>query len=349
MSSLIKLSLIPFALFITWTSFAFLDLGSSDGNTDLLQEGTSVLYESFNNKPIHCGAYPKLEQCIDGARSSPLEKTILFGNSQLHAVNDITENAELVALRLFKSSLKRNEYALTISYGNANFEEIFWALNKVLLSLQPKRIYLSSVFDDMREVGLRPDMLEGIDDENNFQQNKVHQKRSFLPEIDFQDISETAIQRFFTDTPSWNTKHELKYRINVNLRSIRNKIFGITPETKRTVLPYAYERNMKYLSNIVSTAKKNNIEVMIYIAPLLQDTNIPYIKEEYVKYKKDVKEVAELYEAKFFNFEEIVPNQAWGLKQSTQFNSKLEKDYMHFTETGHEILANKLIESLNSK
>ena len=106
---------------------------------------------------------------------------------------------------------------------------------------------------------------------------------------------------------------------------------------------------MKYLSNILSTAKKNNIEAIIYIAPLLQDTNTPYIKDEYVKYKKDVKEVAELYEAKFLNFEKIVPNQEWGLKQSTQFNSKLEKDYMHFTETGHEILANKLIESLNSK
>ena len=72
-------------------------------------------------------------------------------------------------------------------------------------------------------------------------------------------------------------------------------------------------------------------------------------EEEADKEKKDVKEVAELYEAKFLNFEKIVPNQEWGLKQSTQFNSKLEKDYMHFTETGHEILANKLIESLNSK
>ena len=347
MSSLIKLALIPFALLVTWTSFAYLDLRSSDGNTDLLQEGTSVLYESCNNVPIHCGAYPKLNECIDGARSSPLEKTILFGNSQLHAVNNISENSELVALRLFKSSLQRNEYALTISYGNANFEEIFWALNQVLSSIEPKRIYLASVFDDMREVGLRPDMLEEVNDENGFQQKEVGQKRNYFPGIDFQGISEEAIQRFFTDSPSWNTRHELKYRINVNLRSLRNKIFGITPETKRKVLPFAYERNMKYLSNILSTAKRNNIEVIIYIAPILQETNIPYVKDEYLKFKKDIKEISELYEAKYFNFEKIVPNQAWGLKQSTQLNSKLEKDYMHFTETGHEILANKLVETLN--
>ena len=50
--------------------------------------------------------------------------------------------------------------------------------------------------------------------------------------------------------------------------------------------------------------------------------------------------------AKFFNFEEVVPNKDWGLKQSTQFSSSLEKDYMHFTEEGHIILANKLAESI---
>ena len=212
MSSLIKLALIPFALLVTWTSFAYLDLRSSDGNTDLLQEGTSVLYESFNNVPIHCGAYPKLNECIDGARSSPLEKTILFGNSQLHAVNNISENSELVALRLFKSSLQRNEYALTISYGNANFEEIFWALNQVLSSIEPKRIYLASVFDDMREVGLRPDMLEEVNDENGFQQKEVIQKRNYFPGIDFQGISEEAITRV---KPIFNVSGNFAEKLNL--------------------------------------------------------------------------------------------------------------------------------------
>ena len=340
----LKLFIIPYSIVFTWISFAFLDLKGSDGNIGLLQEGTSVLYEKFDNVPIHCGPNPKLQDCIDGALKSELDKTILFGNSQLHAVNNIEEDSELVALRLHKKSLKHNEYAFTVSYGNANFQEMLWAFKELLSQLDIKKIYIACVFDDMREVGLRFEMLNKESESQDF--DIRNSKQTFFPELSLQNISEEAIQKIFTDTPAWNTRHELKYRINVNLRSFRNKVFRITPETKRKILPYAYEINIGHLESILRTASDNNVQVITYIAPLLQDLQIPYIQEEYLDYKKDIERVSIINNAKFFNFEEVVPNKDWGLKQSTQFSSSLEKDYMHFTEEGHIILANKLAESI---
>lgn len=333
--------LLPFALFLVWTTFAFLDLRSSDGNTALLKKGTSVLYETYKNMPIHCGAIPKIEICLDGALNSSQEISVLFGNSQLHAVNNISKASRLIALRLFLNGRDKNEHIFTVSYGNANFEEISWSLEKILSRSRLKRIYISSVFDDMREVGLRPEMLNN--DEEMVLKKIKDSNINFLPEIDMQDISESAIEKFFTDTPVWNTRHELKYRINVNLRSIRNKVFGITPETKRKVLPYAYARNLKFYEEILQSALDNNIEAIVYIAPLLPDNEIPYVIEEYSQYKKDMETIALKYKAKFFNYESIVPYEAWGLKQNTQLSNSLEKDYMHFTEKGHEILSNELI------
>ena len=334
--------LLPFTFFLIWVVFSLLDLRSSDGNIGLLNKGTSVLYEKFDNIPIHCGAIPEINMCIDGALNSVNEATVLFGNSQLHAVNNIAEDSVLVALRIFLKSQEKNEYAMTISYGNANFEEIHWALQHTLSRMSLKRIYIAAVFDDMREVGLRSEM--SAQKYSDADINKVKDSGlNFLPEIDMQDLSESAIENFFTDTPAWNTRHELKYRINVNLRSIRNKVFGITPETKRKVLPYAYERNIKFYEKILKSALENNVETIVYIAPLLQDSEIPYIKEEYLAYIKDIQDISLLYDARFYNFEKVVPLRDWGLKQNTQFGDSLEKDYMHFTENGHDALAIELM------
>jgi len=341
-----KFYLIPIAVAIIWTSFSLLNLTGSDGNEDLLNDGTSVLYEQYEDIPIHCGAYPELKECIDGAQKSNLDAVLLFGNSQLHAVNNISNKSELVALRFHKTRRKVNEYVVTISYGNANFEEINWAMENLLDKIKVKRIFIACVFDDMREVGLRPEMLET----NQLQENAINQdfKNSYIfPEIPIQDISESLINEFFTDSPAWNTRHELKYRINVNLRKMRNFVFGITPETKRKILPHAYERNINYFSQILKKTSEKGIETIAYIAPILHDEGIPYDKNEYSKYKNDIKDITDFYGAKFINLEKIVPNEAWGLKQNTQLKSTLEKDYMHFTETGHIILAKSLNEIID--
>ncbi len=347
MSSFIRLSFFPIAIAFTWISFSALNLKGTDGNIDLLQAGTSVLYERFDNDPIHCGANPDIKDCIDSALESSRDKVVLFGNSQLHAVNDISEDSELIALRLHKKLIAEDEYAFTISYGNANFEEINWAFQEIYSNMEIKRIYIACVFDDMREVGLRPEMLE----KHNGKELNLNSdsKNNFLKEISFQDISEEALKKIFTDSPAWNTRYELKYQINVNLRALRNKVFGITPETKRKVLPYAYERNLGFLRDTLNTAFQNGIEVIVYIAPILQDSNIPYDEEEYLKYKREIESLADIHNALFYNYESLVPNDAWGLKQSTQLDSGLEKDYMHFTEAGHIILTSELLKSSINK
>ena len=48
----------------------------------------------------------------------------------------------------------------------------------------------------------------------------------------------------------------------------------------------------------------------------------------------------------FSNFEDIVPSEYWGMKESTTIGGGLELDFMHFKAEGHRLLADSIYEQL---
>ena len=89
---------------------------------------------------------------------------------------------------------------------------------------------------------------------------------------------------------------------------------------------------------------------MVYVAPLRNDVEPPYIASEYLKFKDDIENLSKKYGATYVNFEGLVPPKYWGEKSTTNLTETKELDFMHFQAGGHKILANYLGDILmNSK
>ena len=72
-------------------------------------------------------------------------------------------------------------------------------------------------------------------------------------------------------------------------------------------------------------------------------------QDEYNVFKEDVEQIVQNHSnARFKNFESIVPGKYWGLKNGSNLSGKKELDFMHFTVDGHQLLANKLINEIRN-
>ena len=81
--------------------------------------------------------------------------------------------------------------------------------------------------------------------------------------------------------------------------------------------------------------------------PIRQDVEPPYDKNEYLKFKDDLKALALHYpNVSFADYDAIVPGQYWGMKDSTNIGGKVEYDFMHFQYPGHQIFAKALRDDL---
>ena len=89
----------------------------------------------------------------------------------------------------------------------------------------------------------------------------------------------------------------------------------------------------------------DNIPCILYIAPIRQDLEIPYYKNEYEEFKKETLSIANTHKIKFLNLEKIVPPKYWGYKEI--FENSFEYDFMHFKEEGHKILVDTLVKYLD--
>ena len=90
------------------------------------------------------------------------------------------------------------------------------------------------------------------------------------------------------------------------------------------------------------------INTLVYIPPIRNDVKIPYDKKEYIDFKNEVKNIAQVYNANFVDLDNIVPGEHWGLKGSTNIGEDLELDFMHFQYDGHKILADTLLNHINN-
>jgi hypothetical protein len=92
---------------------------------------------------------------------------------------------------------------------------------------------------------------------------------------------------------------------------------------------------------------ENNIKLMVYIPPIRNDAEQPYIQEEYQRFKRDLEDYSNAYGFSLHNYENIVPAEYWGLKKSTSLGEgKMELDFMHFQGVGHRLLADTIFSNL---
>jgi hypothetical protein len=338
--------------------------GSEPENFEELALGkeTVSMYAAVDGNPIHCKGSQDAARCLDGHERRGRRLTVLWlGNSQLHAINQIRPGDQTASALLFRELRALNLDLLTFSQPNANLQEHLVLFASLQQQLPLRFLVLPIVFDDLRNSGVRStvsDTLatnESVDILDRYQIGKKilagirADAKGELAALDqtVQEIAETTFTVWLEQHSAlWAQRPQARGNIQRFLMSLRNFVFGITAQTKRKMLPGAEGPNLAAAAAILKEAKKSSIKCVLYIPPLRNDVETPYIEEEYERFKQEVEDLAKANDAVFANLETLVPENLWGKQNSTVLGGDAELDFMHFQAGGHKLLAAALGEIL---
>ena len=336
-----------------------------ENNKDFLQiainEETTIKYsEKINEKEIHCGV-PGESICLKDYNNlkNNLALAVLFGNSQLHSINQYDVNDNVASYIAHLNLLDSNKYLITFSNPNVSLVEIYVMFEYLLTKVDIHSLMIQIVFDDMREVNLRSKIKDLINNDvkNQLLQNKFGQK-IIIDNINLNDndkkneyslslIVEEELNEFLLNKSLlWRDRGQLRAKIFNFLYVSRNSLFNIDSSSVRKLIIPKYNKNIEALNQIMIKSKKNDINLSIYIAPIRDDFKIPYDFDEYKMFKSSIQNLSLKYDIKFYDFEKIVPNKHWGYGNSINISNDKEVDFMHFNANGHKIISKEIIKVL---
>ncbi len=369
-----KFKFLEIVIGIIIACFLINSLTRDDMNFDefALGPGTSSFYAKHGGLPIHLG---NLEQnLLDSLELGWLNRgknPVLFilGNSQTHGINQLKKGDVSYNSLLFDKLQTNRLDVLTHSLPNVSLQEFFLSYTYFQEKYPIKFLLIPAFMDDLRENGIRKNafasiiekgyMLDdtiGISEKINTEINKLREELLVegltSSEERFLALNETVQQkseRFLNKglnqySISWKGRKQLRGKIFTNLYLLRNTMLGIDAQTKRPMISQNYKNNIAALTCLLEHAQYHDIKVLIYIPPIRNDVEPPYILKEYSNFKKEMKGLSARYNNTYFvNLESIVAAQFWGTKEATSFSRKDELDFMHFQKEGHVILYENLL------
>ena len=326
-----------------------------------ITKDTSFKIEKIKDQKIICTGKEDFYDCI---KFNKKNNVLLIGNSQLTGINQKKNEDFLTSYYLFKSLKKKDHNLITFALPNGSFTEFLILFEYIISKVKIKKLVLPIVFDDLREGRIRKDISNFFVDENfklKFA-NSLHKKKIIKKILNekkitkrhdnkktIQEYTENKINYFLNYCCSHESKKlTASTKIYHNLYLLRNYVFNIKPTSKRKMIPGFYEENVNSLQEIIELSKDNGIEIYLYISPIRNDLQMPYVYDEYKDFKLFVENIAIINKINFKNFENIIPNNLWGTKPGTKLHTKNEVDFMHFKGAGHKILSLKLEEYINN-
>lgn len=330
-----------------------------DLETLALGATTTSFYAQFEGHPIHCRDLRDVEDCLAGQRARGLEATALWlGNSQLHTINQITDDDATASALLAQDLRTRGVDLITFSQPNANLQEHLVLFSYLRARLPLSHLVLPLVCDDLRETGVRGDLAGTLNDPETVTALERHEigreiiahNQRDAPDGDIaalegtiQEHSEAALNAWLEERWSaWRQRPDARGWLFSSLRRTRNNAFGITAQTKRKLIPARRALNFAAANALLEEARDANVKALVYVVPLRRDVAIPYDKDEYAQFKQDAAAMADAAGAHFVDLEGVVPSRYWGEKSATNLSGKNELDFMHFQGPGHVLLADAL-------
>jgi len=327
----------------------------------------STSLEFVNNVQVHCHDFDDIHHCLEGYKNSrPEEDVVLWlGNSQLHSINQIKSKDVTAPHLLHSYSVDDKKYVLTLSQPNANLQEHYLLFEYLQDKLKIETLILPIVFDDMRETGIRPSLLDGLNNSNVIERlsetlvgkdiylssGNSNFSGNDITALDgtFQAYAEELLNNKLKDKwVIWNSRELIRGHLFANMYFFRNWLLGISPSSIRKIIPGRYKVNMDALAAVLNSAKKQKINVIMYIVPLRNDIKTPYNILEYSNFKKELTLLSSTLDINFLNLESLVPSNYWGTKNSTSLNKEQELDFMHFQADGHKLLAEMIYDELQN-
>ena len=96
------------------------------------------------------------------------------------------------------------------------------------------------------------------------------------------------------------------------------------------------------ISAILDGARTAGVRVLVYVVPIRDDVEIPYVQAEYASFKEELGALVRAKGGTFANYESLISGRYWGSKDSTNVGGKAELDFMHFQVAGHRLLADRV-------
>jgi hypothetical protein len=324
---------------------------------------TSSVFAKLDGDPIHCHDMTDVAACLSGfARRGAGAAALWLGNSQLHGVNQYALGQETASARLAARLRPAGVDLLTLSQPNANLVEhlVLYAYLRDRLPL--RLILLPAVFDDVRDANVRATVGSALADaatrdflSRSDAGRAVLATSQSTADPDLAALDQTVQERSEAFLNAWMDRHvelwdlrpEVRGTLGVWIRSLRNSVFGITPQSKRRRIEGSYATNLAAAEILLADARARDARVIFYVAPLRGDVDLPYVESEYARFKQDVSGLAERHGAVYLDLDQVVPADLFGMTAGRTLGAALEVDFMHFQAGGHAILADQLARALD--
>jgi len=307
---------------------SFTNVAEDETKFDQLAPGkeTQIYRATYIGSPIHCAEISDGAECLDGWKEKgSLPVTLWLGNSQLHAINQM-KPGDVNGVQLLHDKLYPNGGDLiAFSEPNASLQE-HYLLFEYLKSLLPiKTLLLPVVFDDTRENGIRNGLLPALDSQDvmaSLSKTKIGleimaENIAIKSDGDLAGLNDTPQKVVESTITGWLSEHwalwearlEMRGQLFKSLYMWRNSILGINAQSKRKAIPGRYLKNLASLEAILLESTEERIHVILYVVPLRNDVETPYVAKEYARFKKDVENLAKKNGAVFANLEMLVPGE----------------------------------------
>jgi hypothetical protein len=330
------------------------------GDEVSLRMHQATLSTSFRGRTIAAKAPGEYDATyVAGDDEGP--EGVWLGNSQLHTVNQYEEGDE-TAPHYASEALGWPVWGLSLP--NANPQEQYVILHFALTRRQPSVLVMQLTFNTLRRDELRQELNEFVDEATLESLRTTELGRELAtvlateeeplasissaqidPSQSLQDRSEAALEAALSSIwPMWRDRGDTLAIVRFRLFLLRNRVFGITAATKRSMLMTRYDRNMRAFEAILELAQQRGLPTLAYICPLRQDIDPPYVMSEYTRWKEEVQRLCDAFGARYADLDRTVEGpERWGTLGHTG-----EIDFMHFRVEGHRILGARVAELIRS-
>lgn len=339
-----------------------------------LGEGTSAFYAKRDN------GYPLDVDFLDVTTTDSMlqgwrlagEKDVIFvlGNSQTRAINQ-QKPGDANYVQLLNHEYGDGFDVLGHAFPNANLQELFLSFVHWSDHLPIKYLLLPVFMDDLRESGIKEtyfseiprSLIARFENDSSAIASKIMtiiEERSATDSINsealalkntIQEQVEQDLDAYLnSQSRTWASRSQFRGDVLSKLFHLRNTVFQIDAQSKRVIIPRLRDANMQALNRILEICEAKNIETVLYIPPIRNDVELPYIESDYAKFKQDLSDLSKKFSVvSLTNLEGIIPGQYWGYKLAPTVSREPEYDFMHFQYEGHKILFQELSNVLNQK
>lgn len=307
---------------------------------------------------------------VPDARRQPL--VILAGMSQNYAINDQQPGDQTIVEWIDDALAPRGVRAFGLSAPNLSTEEALFLLEASIAdpSTKPDTFIYGVCFDKLRNTDLRPGYQRVLSERTWLQsawQSTAESLASTHPAASEKmlatlhglgtqsgqttdqptvasqgDSTEQAVRDTMAQAvPLIGVRKELNTGIQLRLFLARNALLNIKPTSKRPMIQSRYDTNTDLLAVMAEVARVNHVQLILYVTPLNPVAENPYIPEEYAAFKVWIADFAAQRDIPFANFDNIVPESAWG-----EFMGG--PDFKHFRGEGHHITAQAIMDTFGS-